>query len=507
MRWLVLAAILPLLAFTPISCQQYSVRIGSKAFTESIILGELARHLGQSVRANSFHYQQIGGTQLVFRALQEGEIDVYPEYTGTIREEIFSGKVVHSEQAIRQALRERGILMTQPLGFENSYAIGMKEQVAEKKGMTNISDLAKDPKLRLRFSSEFVHRGDGWPGLRKHYQLPSLDVKGVDHDVAYRLLDESSADAIDVYTTDAKIRYYGIRQLKDDRYFFPKYDAVFLYRADLEQRAPEFVNLLKQLEGNVSETEIMTMNGYAELHRIPESHVAAEFLNKKFGIRVAVQKETVANRIWKHTKEHLDLVRKSLIPAILAAISLGIVATKLPAIVGQSLLGAVGIIQTIPALALLVILIVPVSKLGLSTIGSGSATAIIALFLYSLLPIVRNTFTGLHDIPIQLRESAAALGLPTVARLWLIELPMASQTILAGIKTAAVINVGFATLGALIGAGGYGQPILTGIRLNDNSLILQGAIPAALMALIVQGLFELVERQLVPKGLRLKSIG
>ena len=99
-------------------------------------------------------------------------------------------------------------------------------------------------------------------------------------------------------------------------------------------------------------------------------------------------------------------------------------------------------------------------------------------------------------------ESARALGLPPLARLRLIELPMASSMILAGIKTSAVINIGTATLGALIGAGGYGQPILTGIRLDDIGLILEGAVPAAVLALVVQGLFDLAEKVVVPMGLR-----
>ena len=155
-----------------------------------------------------------------------------------------------------------------------------------------------------------------------------------------------------------------------------------------------------------------------------------------------------------------------------------------------------GVIQTIPSLALLVFMI--------PLFGLGARPAIMALFLYSLLPIVRNTYTGLHDIPTGIRESAAALGLPSGATLRLVDLPMASRAILAGIKISAVINVGTATLGALIGAVCYGQPILTGIRLNDTGLILQGAVPAAVLALMVQGLFDLVERVLVPKGLRLK---
>jgi osmoprotectant transport system permease protein len=181
--------------------------------------------------------------------------------------------------------------------------------------------------------------------------------------------------------------------------------------------------------------------------------------------------------------------------ALLVAIPLGIFAAKFRAI-GQVVLAVAGLIQTIPTLALLVFMI--------PLFGIGSKPAIFALFLYSLLPIVRNTYAGLGDIPPAIRESAAALGLPPGARLRRVELPMASRAILAGIKTSAVINVGTATLGALIGAGGYGQPILTGIRLDNISLILQGAVPAAVLALVVQGLFELLERVLVPKGLRLK---
>jgi osmoprotectant transport system permease protein len=126
-----------------------------------------------------------------------------------------------------------------------------------------------------------------------------------------------------------------------------------------------------------------------------------------------------------------------------------------------------------------------------------------ALFLYSLLPITRNTHAGLVGIAEPIRQSALALGLGTGDRLLRIELPLAAPLILAGIKTAAVINVGTATLGALIGAGGYGQAILTGIRLDDVGLILEGAIPAAVLALVVQYGFEWAERSVVPRGLRL----
>jgi osmoprotectant transport system permease protein len=189
------------------------------------------------------------------------------------------------------------------------------------------------------------------------------------------------------------------------------------------------------------------------------------------------------------------LVGISLAAAITVAIPLGIAAARRPRL-GAVILSGAGVIQTIPSLALLVFMI--------PWLGLGAKPALVALFLYSLLPIIRNTATGLRDIPPSLRESAEALGLPPGARLRQIELPLASRAILAGIKTAAVINVGTATIGALIAAGGFGQPILTGVRLYDLSMILfEGAIPAAVLALAVQGAFDLAERFLVPRGLRL----
>jgi osmoprotectant transport system permease protein len=197
--------------------------------------------------------------------------------------------------------------------------------------------------------------------------------------------------------------------------------------------------------------------------------------------------------IWRRTREHLALVAVSLLAAIAIALPLGILAARRPRL-GQVVLAAVGVVQTIPSLALLVFMI--------PLLGIGALPATAALFLYSLLPIVRNTHAGLRGVSPSLRDSAQALGLPPLAILWQIELPLALGTILAGIKSAAVINVGTATLGALIGAGGLGQPIFTGIRLDDIPLILEGALPASLLALAVQGVFDLLERVLVPKGLR-----
>jgi osmoprotectant transport system permease protein len=471
-----------------------TVRVGSKAFTESVVLGEMIKHLAASGGHRAQHRRELGGTRVLWSALLAGEIDAYPEYTGTLMREILVRDGLRDEAALRRALAERGLRMTQPLGFNNTYAIGVKEALAERLGLQTISDLKKHPDLVLGFGNEFMDRADGWPGLRRRYQLPHQNVRGLDHDLAYRGIESGTLHVTDLYATDAEIAYYKLRGLEDDLRYFPVYNAVILYRAELEERAPETVALFRRMAGRIDAPAMSALNARVKLGGEAEASVAANFLEKTLGIETELRIHTAWERFWRHTRDHLLLVAVSLSAAIIIAIPLGIVAARHPRY-GQLILGVTGIIQTIPSLALFVFMI--------PLLGIGGPPAVVALFLYSLLPIVRNTHAGLNDIPAAIRESAEGMGLPRGAQLRLIELPLSTRAILAGIKTSAVINVGTATLAALIGAGGYGQPILTGIRLDDLALILQGAVPAAVLALLVQGLFEVVERGLLPKGLRL----
>jgi osmoprotectant transport system permease protein len=286
--------------------------------------------------------------------------------------------------------------------------------------------------------------------------------------------------------------------LEDDRHFFPRYDAVIVYRADLEERHPEVVRAFKRLEGQISDAEMTALNARVDVEQAPPGLAASEFLGRKLNVQTTFTVDTLAHRLAVTTREHLTLVGVSLAAAVLVAVPLGVLAARRPWL-GQGILALVGVVQTIPSVALLVLV------LAVLRTGYGAFPAIVALFLYSLLPIVRNTYAGLHDVPLQIRESAEALGLSPGARLRLIELPMASRSILAGVKTAAVINVGTATLGGLIAAGGYGQPIFAGLNRVDYKLMMEGAIPAVVLALLVQWLFDLAERYLVPKGLRLQA--
>jgi osmoprotectant transport system permease protein len=490
MRRLLLALIacmLPLLACAA------PVRIGSKQFTESVVLGELASASARKAGIEASHQRELGGTSILWRALQQGDIDVYPEYTGTLTQELLKGVPADADiPTLRARLKPLGIGITDSLGFNNTYAIGMREDAAARMDIVTISDLLKHPELHLGFSNEFMDRGDGWPGLRQRYDLPQKNVSGLDHTLSYRAVASGAVDAIDLYSTDAEIPYYHLRTLLDDRHYFPRYEAVYLYRLALNQSSPAFVQVLQKLAGRIDENAMRAMNAEVKLKGAKENVVAAAFL----GVRAERSDNGLWQRLLQRSTEHIKLVAISLGLAMLLAIPLGILAARLKR-VGQLIIGATGILQTVPSLAMFVFMI--------PLLGIGTWPAIAALFLYSLLPIVRNTHAGLVGIAPELSESAAALGLPLRVRLRRIELPLAMRSILAGIKTAAVINVGTATLAALIGAGGYGQPIVTGIRLDSISLILEGAIPAAVLALLVQGMFEGIEHWLTPRGLRLEA--
>ena len=470
-----------------------TVTVGSKAFTESVILGEMLSFLAEQGGAAAVHQRQLGGTRVLWNALLAGEIDAYPEYTGTLLQEILVSELLTSEQALHQALAERGLRMTKSLGFNNTYALGVTAALAGRLNLQNISDLRDHPQLVFGFGNEFMDRADGWPGLRLHYQLPQTNVRGMDHDLAYRGLEAGALSVIDLYSTDAEIDYYQLQVLADDLEFFPVYNAVIVYRAELAERAPAVAANFERLAGRIDAATMSGLNARVKIGGEPEAGVAADAVGQLLGVTVNHRSQSAWQQFLQHTQAHLVLVAISLSAAIVIAVPLGVLAAKKPRL-GHGVLAAVGILQTVPSLALFVFMI--------PLLGIGGPPAIAALFLYSLLPIVRNTYAGLQEIPLHIRESAQALGLSPAAQLRMIELPLAIRSILAGIKTAAVINVGTATLGALIGAGGYGQPILTGIRLDDTALILQGAVPAAVLALVVQGVFEGVERYVLPRGLR-----
>jgi osmoprotectant transport system permease protein len=469
------------------------VAVGSKKFTESYVLGEIAKRMLSDGGIPVEHRQGMGGTIILWEALRGGQIDLYPEYTGTITQEILKRSDPLTSEQIASELGKAGIGMTESLGFNNTYAIVMRRDRAQQLGIHTISNLQKHPELKIGLTHEFLDRHDGWRPLAAEYQLNTRNVVGIDHALGYAALKSGEVDVKDAYSTDAKIAEYDLVVLEDDRRFFPRYDAVFLFRFSLSTKA---INTLRKLEGTIDEEKMVRLNAEAERTK---NYARAASLYFGDGTRsTETEGESFPHKLARWISRHLELAGFSLLLSVLAGIPLGIFASRGGAI-GHVILGFTGIVQTIPSLALLALL-VPLPFFGIS-----ARTAIAALFLYGLLPIVRNTATGLQDIAQPIRDSAAALGLEPGARLRKIYLPIASRSILGGIKTSAVINVGTATLAALIGAGGLGEPILSGLNLNDHATILQGAVPAAALALLVQWFFDLLDRVLIPKGLRLQA--
>jgi len=192
--------------------------------------------------------------------------------------------------------------------------------------------------------------------------------------------------------------------------------------------------------------------------------------------------------VWRHTVEHLGLVLVSTLAAIAVGLPLGVVLTRRPAL-RAPILGLVNVFQTIPSLALFGLLI-PLPFIG----GIGARTAIVALVVYALLPIVRNTYAGIQAVDPAVREAAIGMGMSDAELLRLVELPLAAPVILAGVRIATVVGVGIATIAAAIGAGGLGEFIFRGVSMVDHRVILLGAIPAALLALVLDGALHLVER-------------
>ena len=473
-----------------VEAQAQRIVVGSKRFTESYVLGEIAKTTLQRAGFAVAVRQGMGGTIILWQALQQGDITLYPEYTGTINEEILkTGRPLDREQ-MGALLRQRDVGMTGELGFNNTYALVMRQDRAAKLGIRKISDLRSYPDLNIGLTHEFLDRLDGWMPLTARYGLQMRNVRGIDHALGYAALANGSIDLKDAYSTDARIAEDDLVVLDDDLHFFRQYKAVFLYRLGMDSRA---VAALETLTGTIDEARMTHLN--AEAERTKNYALAAALY---FGQKPASSSDDLIGKIAGWTWRHLELVGASLFLGVIAGIPLGIRASR-PGPVSNFILATSGMIQTIPSLALLALL-VPLPFFGISPV-----TAIFALFLYSLLPIVRNTATGLQEIPTAVRESAAALGLEPRAQLWKVFLPLASRTILAGIKTSAIIDVGTATLAALIGVGGLGEPIISGLNLNDSRTILEGAIPAALLALLVQFFFDGLDRVFVPKGLRLKQ--
>jgi osmoprotectant transport system permease protein len=511
-------ALAPAAAWAQVAPALERIVIGSKNFSESHLLGAMmAQLLEAHTGARVEHRAGLGGTLVCFEALKSGQIDLYPDYTGTAWSVVLKepGRVADPMRTylrVQSRFRaEYDLEWLQPFGFNNTYAIAMRRLLAEELNVHAVSDLAtKGGSLRAGFSHEFVNREDGWAGLAPFYGLTLGSVRGMEHALAYEALAASAIDIVDAYSTDGKLLRYDLHILADDRGFFPPYHAAPIVRGALLRAHPEVREVLERLAYRLPDTTMIRLNYQVEVEGRGFDDVARAFLvgeglldpgSRAPGIGADRTMAFIPFFIarWRTTLgligEHLVLTFASVLLAAAFAIPLGIWITR-HRIAERISLGAAGIVQTIPSLALLAVMIA-VPGLGLSV-----RSAIAALFLYALLPILRNTFAGLRDVDPSLIDAARGMGLTERQILLRIQLPIATRTVMAGLRTSTVISIGVATLAAFIGAGGLGEPIVTGLYLNDTNLILAGAVPAALLALAADFMLGRLERRLTPRGLR-----
>lgn len=489
--------------------------VGSKNFTEAHLLGEL---LCLVLEADGFeveHRSGLGGTAVCYEALAAGDIDVYPEYTGTIwatllKEPENISDPLRAFAHVQRRLRERDDLeVLAPFGFENSYALAMREPQAAELGVRTLPELVEVAgSLRAGFSHEFLNREDGYPGLAAFYGLEFSEHAGMEHGLAYEALAAGSIDVIDAYTTDGKLARYDLRVLEDTGGFFPPYHAVPIVRGAVVRARPGVRRSVERLAYALSNERTSELNLAAE-EGADVRQVARGFLEDAGLLRAGGERDVTTGHegFWAFFAarrsetlglllEHVLLTLWAVALAAAIAIPLGIWATRHAGVARVSLAVA-GAAQTIPSLALLAAL------LAVPFLGLSARSAITALVLYALLPILRNTYTGIRGVDPDLVDAARGMGLTPAQVLRHVQLPLATATILAGLRTATVISVGVATLAAFIGQGGLGEPIVTGLYLNDTRLILSGALPAAALALAADALLGRLERRLTPRGLQL----
>ena len=488
------------------------VIIASKPFGESFLLAEM---FAQLLEARGFGVERrlgLGATEIAFDALRTNAIDVYPEYTGTgllaiLGQQPGSDARQVYRQVAHEFRRRYGVRWLPPLGFQNTYAIAVRRRTAEQFGLATLSDLARTrPALRAGLTPDFIGRADGLPGLREEYGIRFQSVRALLPAVKYQALAAEEVDVIDGYSTDGFIARYDLVVLEDDRGFFPPYEAAAIVSPRMQREVPAAIAALTELSGLLSQDAMRRSNRRIEVDGIPVARVAAGQLLSLGLIKLSGPQPNVASDeasrvgvlayLWNQrsailslTLRHLLLVAVSLLAAIAVALPLGL-ALERGRRAAESVIRAVGVLQTVPSIALLAFMI--------PLLGIGVIPALVALFLYSLYPILRNTYTGVRDAAPAAVNAAWALGMTPRQVLRYVRLPLAAPVIMAGVRTAAVINVGTATLAAFIGAGGLGDPIAAGLALSDTPMILSGALPAALLALLVDGALGRCERIVTP---------
>ncbi len=494
-----------------------AIVVASKPFGESFLLAEMFAQLLERSGRRVERKLGLGATDVAFQALRSDAIDVYPEYTGTGLLAILADTVTPAMRAdprraythvATASLQRFGVTWLPPLGFQNGYAIAVRAETAERYRLRTLSDLAaSEARLNGGFTSDFIGRSDGWPGLQRAYGLTLAAVRPLAPAIKYEALTQGAVDIIDGYSTDGLLAKYALVTLEDDRRFFPPYDATAVVSRRLAQEDPGALAVLATLSGRLTEVDMRAWNRAIEVDAQPIPQVARRAL-ASLGVGDALAPAARATDgpagfwsfFWARRAEtlrlageHAMLVVISLTLALLVAVPLGLWLSSHP-IAAEPVLQLFGVLQTVPSIALLVFMI--------PLLGIGVVPAIVALWAYALLPIARATYTSVRLADPDAVAAIAAMGATSSQQLWWVRLPLAAPVVLAGVRTAAVLTVGTATLGAFIGAGGLGEPIVTGLGLADARLVLSGALPAAAMAVAVDAMLGWAARRLAPAHLR-----
>lgn len=494
------------------------VVVGSKPFGESYLLAEIFAQTMEARGVTVTRRFGLGGTEIVFPALQQGAIDVVPEYTGTGLLVILKAPLARDPGEVyatvaAESLKRFDVRWLPPLGFENTYAMSIRTEMATRLGLRTLSDFAKvSGQMRAGFTADFIGLPDGLPGLSKAYGLTPKTVNALAPAVKYRALADGAVDIIDAYSTDGLLERYPLTVLEDDRHFFPPYDAAAVVRGDLARTHPDAVAALTELSGRIDVHRMRRLNNRVEVGGEEFGAVARDALRELGVTRGATEAAATSGRSGSSTSlihylwgrraaigamslRHLWLTAVSLLAAVVIGVLAGIALSR--GSWGEGATRAIGVLQTIPGIALLAFM--------LPVLGIGAVPAIVALFLYSLYPIVRTTVTGVREVDRGAIDAARALGMTNRQVLRHVRVPLAVPVIMAGVRTAAVTNVGTATLAAFVGGGGLGDPIVSGLALADSRMILSGAIPAAILAVLVDLLLGVVQQRLTPAALRART--
>jgi glycine betaine/choline ABC-type transport system substrate-binding protein len=259
--------------------------IGSKADTEGILLAEIiARRIERVTGLTVTRRTALGGTQLCFQALLSGEVDLYPEYTGTALVALLERPAMTDprktfEVVQLELLRKKELVLLEPFAFNNTYALAMAKSKAQALGVRTITDLARHPELSAGFTAEFMARQDGWPGLRERYHLAFRSApRTLEAGLMYRAAQESEVDLISAYATDGRIEKFDLLVLEDDKHFFPPYQAAPLIRRSTLTKHPALVRALEPLAGRLTDDEMRRLNAAVDIDRQRPEDVAEKYV-------------------------------------------------------------------------------------------------------------------------------------------------------------------------------------------------------------------------------------